>query len=342
MKKKRFYNNKNRNQKWTEEPQGRALPFADKYAEEEQGTNKFRSKAPESENYGAKKAKAQKKAKAVLIVAMCIVFISVGYIGADVHIIRSRNAAINSLRTEETQEGGIAQATVPFAAMKAESISLDGSVMLDAVISDAQNAGFSSICFDAKRSDGTIGYASSLALADTFSAVSSPASKPAESVQKLIADDILPVARICCYKDNVVPAQAKQTAVLKGKKLYKDSAGNTYLNPDDATVYNYIRNIIQELGSYGVEVFVLTDCSLPEEISEGYGDGFETLRAKLTRDLGSDYKIVNGVEIEINSENLGKIEPLPEGSAYVISTALDKKTVSDSLIQSGISSFTVG
>jgi len=31
MKKKRFYNNKNRNQKWTEQPTGRKIYFADKY-----------------------------------------------------------------------------------------------------------------------------------------------------------------------------------------------------------------------------------------------------------------------------------------------------------------------
>ena len=41
MKKKRFYNNKKRNEKWTEQPQGRKISFADKYIDSGSGSDKY-------------------------------------------------------------------------------------------------------------------------------------------------------------------------------------------------------------------------------------------------------------------------------------------------------------
>ena len=122
MKKKRFYNNKNRNQKWTEEPQGRKLAFADKYAEGE-SSDKFDSKRPKQENYGRKTELTQKRLKAVILVVFCVFFILVGYIGADVRMIRHETAAKIALRSDERQEAGIAQAKVNFSACSVQSMS---------------------------------------------------------------------------------------------------------------------------------------------------------------------------------------------------------------------------
>ena len=46
MKKKRFYNNKKRNIKWTEKQTGRKISFADKYIEAGSGSHKFDAKRP--------------------------------------------------------------------------------------------------------------------------------------------------------------------------------------------------------------------------------------------------------------------------------------------------------
>ena len=46
MKKKRFYNNKKRNIKWTEKQTGRKISFADKYIEAGSGSDKFDAKRP--------------------------------------------------------------------------------------------------------------------------------------------------------------------------------------------------------------------------------------------------------------------------------------------------------
>ena len=46
MKKKRFYNNKKRGEKWTEEVKGRKINFADKYIDAGTGSDKFDNRRP--------------------------------------------------------------------------------------------------------------------------------------------------------------------------------------------------------------------------------------------------------------------------------------------------------
>ena len=57
MKKKRFYNNKKRNSKWTEKETGRKISFADKYIDAGNGSDKFDSKRPKPKKKRAAKEK---------------------------------------------------------------------------------------------------------------------------------------------------------------------------------------------------------------------------------------------------------------------------------------------
>jgi len=355
-KRKRFYNNKKRNQKWTEEEKGRKIDFADKYIEGGTSSDKFDSKRPKSSKSTAiKKAKKQKRLKNLIIAVVCLAIISVGYTGMDVYMTQKAGAYKQSISKQE-EESGLREMSISFASYKTESISLDSSVMLSSVINDTASLGFTSIAFDAKRSDGTIGYASKLASVDTYNALSSPASKPQASFKALLANDLLPIAIVSCYRDNVAPGYLKEAAITTKKgKLYKDEDSNTYLNPDSELAYAYVKDIINELASMGVSVFVLSDTTLPEDISGSYGDGFDALAKKLYADIGSNIKLLEAVDVSIKGkdEKTGKItnaaikkeisafEAIDKNKTYLISSSIESKRLIEQLSKNNITSYII-
>lgn len=352
-----FHNNENRNQKWTEEPKGRVIEFADKYAVDDNSGNKF---SKPQYNYSAAikaKEKKQKKIKSALVTFLCAVLICVGYTAMDVHMIRSAYPAEHMRQNIESgnAQGDLADAVLDINARKIESVSLDSSVMLSSVIEEVTQEGYTSVTFDAKRSDGTIGYQSSLASVDTYNAISSAASKPAASVKELLDNDILPIARICCYKDNIVPVQASALAVKNGEKVYTDENANTYLNPDNEIVYGYIKDIIQECCGYGITVFVLYGCDLPEDIKGNYNGGFDSLSAKLQKDLGNSVKLFEEVDVQINGKDdasnkvtnsaikkdIAQFAKLNKNQIYYITSKAGRDKVTDQLTANGISRYII-
>lgn len=353
--KKKYYDNKKRNQKWTEETAGHKIDFADKYAEGGIYSDKFDNKRPNPKKAADKKAKRKKRLKAVLAFVLCIVLISAGYTVMDIHMIRQSEPVRNMGENETAVTGTMSEVNINLSSYKVESVSLDSSVMLSSVINDAVDNGFTSITFDAKRSDGTIGYASSLASVDTFGAISTPSSQPLNSVKELLANDILPVAKICCYLDNIVPDKATDAAVMDGGNVYTDNDGNTYLNPDSETAYNYIKDIIQECYGYGITVFVLYGCDLPEDIAKGYNDGFDALSDKLIRDLDGSVRLLEAVDVEISGKDAesGKttnaaikkaikaFDEINDNQVYYVSTKIDESKVLDQLDKSNITRFII-
>lgn len=358
MKKRRFYKNKNRNTKWTEPETGRPLSFAGKYDKGDYADREAETNAPTTSamsDIARARAKREKRRIRLFIIAVCLCLVCIGYIGADVFMLRhAEPLAAFDARQEEQAQSGIESADIPFTAARQDGLCLDGAVMLSSVIDEAQKAGYTAVAFDAKRSAGTIGYASSLAAVETFAAVSEAGTKPAQSVQQLTDNDLLPVACVCCYQDNVVPLRAADMAVSAGDALYTDSSGNTYLNPDNPSAYKYIKDIIQELNGCGVNVFVLSGCSLPQEIAEGYGDGFLPLAAKLNRDI-SGIKLLEAVEVtvsgvdaesgEVNSAGIEKdiaaFPQLGENQIYRITTPLAAQDIRTALENAGIYSYII-
>ena len=350
-KRKRFYNDKKRNQKWTEEAQGRKIDFADKYIEQGSSSDKYDSKrAKKTKN----KAKKQKRLKNLIIAVICVALIGVGYTGMDAYMLYKEKAYSKTAHiTGEVSD--LKDMQLDFRSFKTDSISLDSSVMLSSVINDTAALGFTSITFDAKRSDGTIGYASTLASVDTFNALSSPASKPKGSVKELLANDLMPIARVACYKDNIAPKYIPEASIKKGKKLYTDDDKNTYLNPDSEAAYSYIKDVISELVSMGINVFVLSECDLPEDISDKYNDGFEALSKKLYADIGSNIKLLEEVDVELKGvdPNTGKVtnsaikketENFPKtdkNKTYCVISELENEKLLNSLEKNNITNYII-
>lgn len=295
MKKKRFYNNKKRNSKWTEPVTGRKIDFADKYIDAGTGSDKFDKKRPKKRKKIFTAEKAAKWIKSIVIAVCCFLIISVGYAAMDLYM--ERNAMPESENSQQ-DESGISNLSINITSLAVQPLSLDGGIMLDAVINNAQAKGYSSITFDLKRDDGTIGYESKLATIDAYGAISSASADLEGSVSKLLQSDLLPVARISCYKDNIAPTADLNAAVTKGTGIYKDSSGNSYLNPDSEITYSYIKGIIEEANGMGITVFVLDNTELPDDIKGNHTDGFDNLIKKLYADFGDDIKLLSAVGID--------------------------------------------
>ena len=294
---KRKYYKQPRDQHWTEEPQGRSIDFADKYQPGGEASAQWDARTQKN-NDAAKKVRAKKRRRRILMALGCVLLICIGYITADVTMIRHETPIEQAEKLRE-QQGDLTALNVESQAIFQESLSLDGAVMLSSVIDDAIKDGYTGVTFDVKRADGTIGYRSSLALVDTFGAVSSPASSLKQSVEKLRKNDVLPIARVSCYLDNVAPRHVPEMALTDGDTYYTDADGNTYLNPDSEMTYNYLRDIIKECNSCGITVFLLADCDLPEEIAGSHQDGFETLSEKLSAELGTSVKLLCEVPVSV-------------------------------------------
>ena len=164
----------------------------------------------------------------------------------------------------------------------------------------------------------------------------------------MVDNDILPIARICCYRDNVVPVQSQNAAVMQNGKVYKDSDGYTYLNPDSDFAYNYIKDIVSELKDYGVTVFVLTCCDLPKDAGGKYNDGFDYISKRLNNDFKGEIRLYEEVDVEINDENatentiaeeIKKFDSISKNQIYCISTKVSEETLIPLLSRNNITRY---
>ena len=299
MKKKRFYNNKGRGEKWTEKPVGRKIYFADKYIDENDGNHKFDKKQQKTKKPFFTNDRLE-KALRIVIVAVCSIFIiGVGYTVMDVHL------ELNAMPKEQNNTIDVADLNnikMDVKGTDCQGLSLDNGVMLSSVVDTAFEEGYSSIAFELKRNDGTIGYNSQLATVTAYGAISSPSSDLEGSVRFLINNDILPIGKISCYKDSIAANADLSSAVLKAGRLYKDEGGNAYLNPNADGTYSYIKSIVEEARGLGISVFILDNYNLPNDITAEYNDGFEKISTRLYNDF-DDIKLFKAVNINLNAEN---------------------------------------
>lgn len=315
MKKKRFYNNKKRNQKWTEQEKGRKISFADKYIEAGTGSDKFDNRRPKQKKKTFTREKLLNFFKRLVAAIACFAIVCVGYTVMDLYIERNAMPIEND---GVVDEAGLSNVSLKLKGLNVDPLSLDGGIMLEAIVNDVGGKGYSSVSFDLKRDDGTIGYESKLATIGAYGAISSAAGDLEASVAKLIENDIMPIARISCYKDSIAPVADLSSAVIINKSIYRDENKSAYLNPNSKGTYNYLKGIIEEARGMGITVFILDNLTLPDEIGGEYSQGFDALAKKLYVDFGDNIKFIEASHIEIISE-----------SAEDIIKELDEKITAD-------------
>ena len=346
MRKKRFYKNVKRNQKWTEDVQGRRIDFADKYADGGIYSDKFDYLRPKKKSRSRKLEaykKVQKLLKLIPMMLLAFAVLNLGYAGMSVYM--KRNAMPDISQVDGILQGGFNHSIVELSGKYIETASLDGSDILDSVLTEAQTGSYNSVAFNIKRSDGTVSYKSGLVNIEAFNATASAATDLKGSVRKLASKNIISVGIVYCYLDNTVPAADPSMAVLNGDgSVYKDKQGNTYLSPDSEFAYKYIRDIIAEVEKQGITVFLLKGVDLPEAVSGDYNDGFEALAGRLYGDLGTDIKLIEALDIKLDEKDIENIEAiisndLNDSQAYYITTSADRVLTKEKLEESGISSY---
>ena len=104
MKKKRFYNNVERDTKWTEEEKGRPIDFADKYVYNGDYFDKYDYLRPKKkEKKKISKDAVKKNLKRLGAVLIAFVIIGVGYTAMDIYMIRTGIPPMQEAREENTQ-----------------------------------------------------------------------------------------------------------------------------------------------------------------------------------------------------------------------------------------------
>lgn len=351
-KKKRFYSNAERNQKWTEEPQGRQIDFADKYIySEENYSDKYDYLRPKKKKKKITKKDAAKHAKRFGAVVCGLLILGFGYTAMDVYMLRTGIPSISEAQAENTGTA-FNQITLSLAGEYIDSVSLDGGVMLDAIAENTSSKGLNCVVFDIKRSEGSVGYKSTLAAVDTYGAVAFPASNLKTSMDKLKSSDILAAAKVCCYLDNLVPDKNRELAVYSTTgAVYRDSRDNTYLNPNQQGTYNYIKDIIAEAYEMGVTIFILEGYDLPSEISNDYNDGFDSISARLYEDIGTGIKLLKSDRVSISQELAerddeeakstiaGKFDAEDKDTVYFVNSPADKEILKEKLEECGITNY---
>ena len=292
-----------------------------------------------------KQAQSQKRRKNILIAFMCVVLICVGYIGADAFMLRhDRPVTGGKTVTLSSGESGEQSSNTNYISLGIPSVALDNSVMLKSVLNSAKGGGYNSVAFDLKRDDGTIGYTSALTTVDTFGGISTPATHLHESLKAATSQNITPVARICCLKDNVVPKKSSEMALMKDNKVYEDKNGNTYLNPDSEAAMKYLREIVSESYNLGVRVFVLSAVTLPDGAPNIKSGGFDSIVSKIRGDA-VDAEFIEAVDVTLNGwdaeegeyndtglkNEIKKLPKLKSNQIYVVKTEKDINEINKKL-----------
>ena len=160
-------------------------------------------------------------------------------------------------------------------------------------------------------------------------------------------NDIIPVARVYTYLDNALPKLYDEAALKGKKKLFRDSDGNTYLDPESETAYSYIKDIINELSSMGITDIVLDGCTVNET------DYFSKLTSRLNNDIEGELRFYKAVSAELKgfdaeSEDINEagikndISKFPkpgENSVLIIKTDLEEESYKAFLEEKGITAY---
>lgn len=327
-KRRNYYGTASYGKKWTEEPKGRPIDFADKYIVSGSYYDKFDYKRPKPK----KKRYTPEHGRSILeklIIAVCvIVLIGTGYTVMDLYMLRV------SPRDVAVQAGSVESAAVLPAgsALYVAPGDLDGADRLQTLADQCAQNDVTAVLTDLKRADGTIGYQSKLDAVTDAGAVSAPSSDLAASAGELQSDGIVLAAHIYCYQDNHASA-AVPDAVLQNAQgtLFVDSTGHMFLDPGNTNAYNYIKNIIEEIAQSGVHVFVLDGCTFPAGTAYYGQDVYAELKERLQSDLGSAYTFYRAVPAASGQDLSGDQE-----DAFYLIDASDTQTLQAAAAASGI------
>ena len=128
-----------------------------------------------------------------------------------------------------------------------------------------EEVGGNAVVLTMKDSSGRLAYVSQLELAQEIGS-SGADLQVNEAIRQLHAQGIYLVAKVECFRDDILPMKETDTA-LRTNSGYRwiDAQDAHWVTPTDETVQNYLKDICRELSDLGFDEIVLTAATYPEE-----------------------------------------------------------------------------
>lgn len=242
------------------------VKYADKYIYGSNYSDKFDYLRKKEKDSSAGYRQMWKHFFKVAGIALCAVLLfSAGYflmnliMQANVYTEKATTVAPSEQEPAETDTPSIGQVSLSYRAKVISASSLDGAAMAAAVVDDAVANDLTAVVFDLKRKDGTLAYHSALTNTEVYGAVSSPASDLKGSVDMLLDNNIMPVARIYTFEDPLASSKDTVLAVRTADLSlpWRDKSGKTWLNPYSDEARQYILAIVSEVSELGIPAVIL-------------------------------------------------------------------------------------
>lgn len=116
------------------------------------------------------------------------------------------------------------------------------------------------------RDTGEMYFKTGIPLADESHATMVAVPRPAALFKRLEAHKVWPIARIACFRDNLVPAKHPELAVqLAGGKVWKDRSGHSWLDPYNRKNWDYIAQTVEFALDLGFPEIQLDYVRFPSE-----------------------------------------------------------------------------
>ena len=157
-------------------------------------------------------------------------------------------------------------------------ILLPNSALYDGTAAQqVEAAGATAALFDMKADDGSLGYISGLALAiQAEASAADPALNAA--IQLLNGGEVYTVARVSCFRDNLVPRSDMSLAIHTNAGNWRDSGDTRWLSPANESARQYVVGVCRGLAALGFDEILLDNWGYPAEGNLGYikqGDAYD-------------------------------------------------------------------
>lgn len=140
------------------------------------------------------------------------------------------------------------------------------SALTDGTAADlAQQAGATAVLFDMKTQEGDLAYVSGQEMArHTGVSASDPALN--EAIQAFNQGELYTIARVSCFKDNIVPYTYGPTCGFRvGGGNWRDASGSRWLSPATQGAQDYVAGICAELAQLGFDELLLDYGTFPTQ-----------------------------------------------------------------------------
>ena len=165
-----------------------------------------------------------------------------------------------TLPQDETPEGGV---------LHAVEISLD-SLLAGTAQAQMEAAGGNAVLLDMKNEQGQLAYVSDIPLAKE-AGLSGADRGVNDAIAALKADGVYLVARMDCFRDNLLPYYQYDLAILTNSGYrWMDPDSIRWVSPTNAQVRDYLAAVAGELAQLGFDEILLDSPGYPTQGSLGY------------------------------------------------------------------------